>query len=246
MKRLIAAAVCLPLSALAEEPVVEEQTAFVEANLLAIFYHEMAHAVIDLMEIPIYGQEEDAADTMAVLLIDALYEEEVAQGIAYDSAFGYINDPDGTEEVAYWDLHGPDEQRYFNHVCLFYGAAPEDREELAEDLGLPPERAVSCSEEYEQAIDSWGQIFDELEDGKGGSSFTLRPAAENEPARIRPLIEQEVAALNRDFALPTPVEVRIEACDEANAFYDPESVSITLCTEFEPYLDELFQKLDLD
>ena len=127
----------------------EEKAAFIEANILSIFYHELGHAVIDLMDVPIFGQEEDAADVMAVLLIDWLYEEETAQAIAYDSAFGYINDPEQTEEVPYWDLHGPDEQRFYNHVCLFYGANPEDREELAADLGLPDERAETCPEEYD-------------------------------------------------------------------------------------------------
>lgn len=31
------------------------QDAFVEANILSFFYHELGHAVIDLMEVPIFG-----------------------------------------------------------------------------------------------------------------------------------------------------------------------------------------------
>ncbi|RLJ51592.1 putative metallopeptidase DUF4344 [Litoreibacter meonggei] len=58
-------------------------------------------------------------------------------------------------------------------------------------------------------------------------------------------METEVAAINKDFILPQPVEVRIERCDEANAFYDPESVSITLCTEFVGHLEDLYQTLEL-
>lgn len=73
---------------------------FVDANIRSIFYHELGHAMISEMNVPIFGQEEDAADVMAVLLIDALYEEEAAQALAYDSAFGFINDPDGTDEIA--------------------------------------------------------------------------------------------------------------------------------------------------
>jgi len=165
-----------------------------------------------------------------------------AQDIAYDSAFGYINDPDGTEEVAYWDLHGPDEQRFYNHVCLFYGANPDDRAALAEDLGLPEERAETCPEEYDQAISSWGAVFDEMEQGSG-TSFTLAPMAADVPPEIAALMEDEIAALNRDFSLPEPVTVKIEPCGEANAFYDPGDVSITLCTEFIPHLQELHDKL---
>ena len=29
--------------------------AFLEANILSIFYHELGHAVIDLMQVPIFG-----------------------------------------------------------------------------------------------------------------------------------------------------------------------------------------------
>ena len=240
MKRLLLGASLLCAPAFAQE--LTPQQAFVEANIVSIFYHEMGHAVIDLMGVPIFGQEEDAADAMAVLLIDALYGEQAAQDIAYDSAFGYINDPDGTEEVAYWDLHGPDEQRFYNHVCLFYGANPDDRAALAEDLGLPEERAETCPEEYDQAISSWGAVFDEMEQGSG-TSFTLAPMAADVPPEIAALMEDEIAALNRDFSLPEPVTVKIEPCGEANAFYDPGDVSITLCTEFIPHLQELHDKL---
>lgn len=237
---------CASVLALAS-PVLAEQTderrAFVEANILSIFYHELGHAVIDLMQVPIFGQEEDAADTMAVLLIDALFDEDAAQDIAYDSAFGYINDPDGTEEVAYWDLHGPDEQRYYNHVCLFYGANPDDREELVEDLGLPEERAESCPDEFAQAIDSWGAIFDEMADGTPGSGLVLDAKA-NAEHEAYALLADEIAQLNKDFALPETVTVRIESCGEANAFYDPQEVSITYCTEFSPHLETVFEALN--
>lgn len=238
MKRLIVMAVLACSSANAQD--VDEKSAFVEANILSIFYHEMGHAVIDLMEVPIFGQEEDAADTMAILLIDALYEEDAAQAIAYDSAFGYINDPEGTEDVAYWDLHGPDEQRYYNHICLFFGANPDDREDLAAELGLPDERAESCPEEFEQAIGSWGMIFDEMEKGAPKESLILDSGAQTDDP-VRALLADEIAQLNEDFSLPHEVTVRLEPCGEANAFYDPQDVSITVCTEFVGHLETVFE-----
>ncbi|MEO0912736.1 MAG: DUF4344 domain-containing metallopeptidase [Pseudomonadota bacterium] len=217
-----------------------EEDAFVEANILSIFYHELGHAVIDLMEVPIFGQEEDAADVMAVLLIDWLFEEEAAQAIAYDRAFGYLDDPSGTEEVAYWDLHGPDEQRYFNHVCLFYGADPEARDGLAEDLGLPEERAETCAEEYDLAAESWGGVFDAMEASGGEVPMVFVGEDDGIAGRV---IAAEVAAMNAEFALPEEVLVRVEACGEANAFYDPEDISITFCAEFVPHLRGIFASL---
>jgi len=101
--------VCLCCNTHAQAETTEEE--FIDANILTIFYHELGHALIDVMNLPIYGQEEDAADVLSVLMIDWYYEEEVAQSIAYDSAFGYITDAEETGEATYWGLHGPDRQR---------------------------------------------------------------------------------------------------------------------------------------
>ncbi len=46
----------------------EARNEFVRDNLLAVFYHELGHALIERLELPIYGQEEDAADVAAVML----------------------------------------------------------------------------------------------------------------------------------------------------------------------------------
>lgn len=232
------AAIALPATAQEVDP----RRAFVEANILGIFYHELGHAVIDLMQVPIFGQEEDAADVMSVLLIDWLFEEDAAQNIAYDSAFGYINDPEGTQEVAYWDLHGPDEQRFYNHVCLFFGANPDDRDDLAADLGLPEERAETCPEEYDQAADSWGAIFDEMDAQDSGVPMVFSPGNGEGAAVINELLGPEVEAMNGDLKLPEAITVRVEACDEPNAFYDPSDISITICTEFPGHLEDIYDK----
>ncbi len=52
---------------------------YIRDNILSIFYNELGHALIDLLELPIFGQEEDAADVASVMLMHVLYEEEAAQ-----------------------------------------------------------------------------------------------------------------------------------------------------------------------
>lgn len=66
-----------------------EEDGFVISNLISVFYHELGHAVIDTMQVPIFGQEEDAADVFSILLIDEIFEPESANIIAYDAAFGF-------------------------------------------------------------------------------------------------------------------------------------------------------------
>lgn len=240
--RSLVASTALALFAMAPAQADEEdrKAAFVEANILSIFYHELGHAVIDLMGVPIFGQEEDAADVMSVLLIDWLFEEEAAQALAYDSAFGFLNDPDETQDVVYWDLHGPDEQRFYNHICLFYGANPDEREDMAHDLGLPEERAETCPEEYDQAADSWGAVFEEIDAQAPGVPMIFEPGRGPNAHLLNTVLDAEVRAMNANLTLPSQVTVRVQDCGEPNAFYDPHDTSITFCAEFIPELERIF------
>lgn len=199
----------------------------------------MGHALIDILELPIFGQEEDAADVLSVFLLDAFCEEEAAVQLAYDTAFGFLDEAEASQDdPAYWDVHGPDLQRYYNLVCVFYGANPEEREDVAQDLGLPEERAETCEDEYAQADDSWGSVLDEVAHSEGGQSIVLNhvdtPAEGAELTLL--VVEDEIEALNAEFRLPKTLKVSVEPCGEPNAFYDPETKEIVLCSEFADYL----------
>lgn len=216
--------------------------AFVEANVLATLYHELGHALIDIEGIPIYGQEEDAADVLSILLIDAFFEEDDAVALAYDTAFGFLGEAERAEAEglapAFWDVHGPDAQRYYNTVCLFYGANPEERDDVAEELGLPGERAEYCPDEFEQASAAWGMVLDAMAEAAPGDTIHLG-VMDGTYGGIADLIVSEVELLNEDFALAADLVINLDRCGEANAFYDPEITAITLCTEYVDYLFEI-------
>jgi len=235
----------LPLEAqaqvLSEQKTPEATKAFVEANILGIFYHELGHALIDVLGLPVFGQEEDAADVASILMIHMFYDEDGARALAYDTAFGFLGEAALAQEVPWWDTHGPNLQRYYNLVCLFYGANPDERDDLAYELGLPEERAETCEEEYELAADSWDLAFEQMEEGTPGNSYgPLEVYGDSDAARFTAdVLEAELAALNKDFSLPHPLKVTVETCGEANAFYDLGSREIIMCSEFADYLTTL-------
>jgi hypothetical protein len=218
----------------------QEKDAYVASNLLAIFYHEFGHALIDIMDLPIFGQEEDAADVLSVLMVNDFFDEEAAVQIIYDTADSFLSDAEQTEEVAYWDTHGPDLQRYYTTICLFIGGNFDEREDIATDFGLPEERLSSCEEEFELANGSWGPVLDDLIVEGGGETLVFAGSGADDPmANLTfEVIRDEVESLNKEFALPQDIKVKIEPCDEPNAFYDPSEKSITMCTEFAGYLAE--------
>ncbi|NBE06521.1 DUF4344 domain-containing metallopeptidase [Paragemmobacter ruber] len=207
--------------------------------MLTIFYHELGHALIDVMQLPVLGLEEDAADVLSVVMIDRLWDAESSEAkVAAAANFWWASAVETAEagyEPAFWGVHSPDERRYFTYLCLYYGGAPEEREALAVDYGLPEDRAATCPDEFDLAAGSWGVYLDELEAAGPGDSLVWQ--GEGEPADyIEAAILEEVDYLNSVWTLPEPVGVQVAPCEEANAFYDPSEKMITMCSEMAEYI----------
>lgn len=251
MSRLLAALCALTLCAAwpaqSGEQMTGKQRDFVAANLVAIYYHELGHALIDIMELPIFGQEEDAADVLSAVLIHDFYKEATAQRIARATAVGFLGDRSISEaqraRVNYWDVHGPDLQRYYTFVCLIFGANPRERRSLARELRLPEGRMKTCPEEFAQAENAWGPVIQRLIDaGPGKSIRFLADYRVGEYGRFTAeIIRREVDTMNAGLSLPKRLLVRVEDCEQVNAFYDPGRREIIMCNEFTGYLAEVTQ-----
>jgi hypothetical protein len=120
---------------------------------LEVFLHEVAHAVFDMLKIPILGREEDAADQAAALLLINLSKEEAFRAVA-GTAYLYFREAQGPppEMTAFAKVHGLPAQRFYNLLCLAYGADPALFGVVVEREYLPKWRAETCSEEYEQVL----------------------------------------------------------------------------------------------
>lgn len=252
MRRLIPLALglaaSLPQGAAAFSfPQDEAAAAFVANNVISTFYHELGHAFVDGLALPVLGREEDAADTLAAVLTHQFWLEDSAFAIIADTALAYelyaLEAEAASLEPAYWDEHSLDMQRYYTLVCLFYGAEPDLREAAAIELGLPEDRAVRCPDEYAQAEESWAALLEpalvpETGPPPGAAALRLEPTAE---ADLAALLAEEIAAVNQSYALPETILVRVEPCGEANAFYHPDARTITMCTEYAEDLLRLWE-----
>ncbi len=218
---------------------------FVAANMIAVLYHEFGHALIDMLKLPIYGQEEDAADVLSAVLIHDFFNEKTAQRIAFATANGFLGEQSITEaersDVAYWDVHGPDLQRYYTFICLFYGGNPIKRHGFAQKLELPEARRDTCEEEFQQASFAWRPVVDKLKGiGDGRDIRFLADYRVNAAGKLTvDVLEREVRALNRDMNLPGELLVRVEPCDAINAYYVPKTREIIMCTEFADYMADI-------
>lgn len=238
---LILGLTCTPLRADVPAPPDPDVAAFVEANMIAALYHEAAHALIDTLHLAVEGREEDAADALAALLIDRLRDDEAATLLVTQTALAFrLYDAEGgTAPQAYRDTHSLDLQRYYTLVCLFYGADPARRVDLARDLDLPVEREESCPEEWQAAADFWGDRLAGMPPQDHLKGFRLRRADTGDA--LTRAIAREVDALNGEYGVPARIDVTVERCGEANAFYDPRARQIVLCTDYADDLARLYR-----
>jgi hypothetical protein len=153
----------------------EELRATVAGSLRFVLVHELGHALIETLEIPVLGREEDAVDGLAaIVLMDVLPQHgSTADQGGYDTLSGAElffdfsgSDTNGqskprvnVELAAFADEHSMDLQRFYSIACLTAGSS-QTNYDIIEAAGFVPEsRLVRCPGEYEQASTSWGRLL---------------------------------------------------------------------------------------
>ena len=133
--------------------------------------HETGHAMFDMLDVPVLGREEDAADQVAAFIalqFNKDVQRTIIKGFAYfwqiaaksgddpptatnpnppkDAMQRCLNDP----LCAYADVHGTASQRLYNTLCLGYGGNPDAFKDFVQMGWLPKTRADDCGREYHQ------------------------------------------------------------------------------------------------
>jgi len=115
------------------------------------FAHELGHAVFDMFAVPNFGGQEDAADRFATYVILHLGSDD-AKRLIMGAAYGYrpyIENPTVNVPLkAFSAEHNPPPQRFYNLLCIAYGAHPQLFAEVVTNKLLPEQRAPRCRLEY--------------------------------------------------------------------------------------------------
>ncbi|MFO1148280.1 MAG: DUF4344 domain-containing metallopeptidase [Alsobacter sp.] len=130
--------------------------AFVQVTL-----HELGHAVIHMLKVPVFGREEDAADQIAAFLMLQFGRENAKRTLSGAAYFwgALIEQSSFTTQTAFSDVHGTEAQRFYNHLCIAYGGDPEDFQIYVDRGILPAYRARQCSAEYNQIYYAFSQTI---------------------------------------------------------------------------------------
>jgi hypothetical protein len=145
--------------------------------VMDVFLHEAGHAVFDILKVPLFGREEAAADQFSVYIMLKMQKDE-ARRLIMGNAYQYNGDIESPIVSLplrkFADQHGTPSQRYFNVLCLAYGA---DKELFADFVSrglLPKERAEGCQDEYAQVEFAFDRLITPSVDKKLASSLQRR------------------------------------------------------------------------
>jgi hypothetical protein len=123
----------------------------VVGNILDTLLHEAGHAVIDMLELPVLGREEDAADFFSAYILLQFPAEDaqrLIQGVRFMMASEAREALEQRPRIeTFAGVHGLPAQRYYNLLCMAYGSDPATFANLLAG-GLPNGRAKGCGDEY--------------------------------------------------------------------------------------------------
>jgi hypothetical protein len=117
-----------------------------------VFLHEAGHAVFDILEVPVFGREEDAADLFSAYIMLNFSTEDARRlmaGVAFLGNKEAMAAQTASPTLkAFADAHGLPAQRYFNVLCMAYGRDSAVYADAVKRGGLSEERAEGCADEY--------------------------------------------------------------------------------------------------
>ncbi|MDE0089766.1 MAG: DUF4344 domain-containing metallopeptidase [Thaumarchaeota archaeon] len=133
----------------------EELFQQVDEFIAWVMLHELGHAFVDVYDLPITGNEEDAVDQFATIISLEYIPHGQLGGDLRPTLQAYLElSQDSDADFA--GVHSLSIQRFYNIACWMYGSDTHAYSLLANLL--PEERASQCQSEYERMSASWYRL----------------------------------------------------------------------------------------
>jgi hypothetical protein len=139
----------------------------VVGGFVSTLLHETGHAIFHLLDIPIFGREEDAADAIAAY-VSLQFGKSTARRMLTGTAFVWRamelarqrRNPNPRRFEEYSDEHGTAAQRFYNTLCIALGSDLVERGNTFSDFVslLPDGRRGQCAREYLHVKNSFARF----------------------------------------------------------------------------------------
>ena len=209
----------------------------------------MGHGVINEMNMPVLGREEDAADSFAIvtaLKLGSWFSDRVLMEVTKGWFLSHKRDKKEQNALTFYGEHSLDLQRAYNIVCLMVGSDPEKFKTLAEVTELPKQRQESCVYGWKNMSWSWEEMLKkhlrafyqrkteikvEYEEAE---RFSVHPRV----MRHMGLLEAIAEYFGEKYAWPNPIKLEAKSCGTANARWRQRV--LTFCYELVDEFTDLY------
>ncbi len=251
----------LPLPAADDVEYDPDRIEFVFGNVVFVTLHEIGHIIIEDFDVPVLGNNEDAADKLAAVVLIRLDRERPEQDhrlvrmlltTADANRILWQRGLETANPATYLARHPLSVQRAARINCLVFGSDPEFFEPLPDLAELPEFRADWCEEEYADAEKAWLRVRHNfvLENSGTASNheYIYGAAQESGHENIRnwlmqnQVLERTLAQVDATKVLPDTFTLRTLSCGSPNAYWDVDSSELVFCYE----LIQLFYNLAAD
>jgi hypothetical protein len=108
--------------------------------------HEVAIATFDILDIPVWGREHDAADKLAGFIMMQFGKDIAVRIMTGAARFFEVSERQWTQ-ADHASEQSPEAQRFFNYLCIAIGADPTTLKYLVDQNTMPLRRAQRCQNE---------------------------------------------------------------------------------------------------
>jgi Putative metallopeptidase len=231
----------------------QRQVEFVVGNIVFVATHELGHAVISELDLPVLGREEDTADVFAILTALRVVGSEFSHRILVGATAAWFlsarRDQREGETTTYYQRHGLDEQRAYHVVCLMVGSDPDKFKALADEKKLPEDRRRSCGWDYDTAARSWERVMalhlrashqpkTQIDVAYGDAKGPLAVVAKS--FRELRFLEQLADYAAERYLWPHPIKMEMRACGSPNARWTVPTRTLHICYEMVDEFVELY------
>jgi putative metallopeptidase DUF4344 len=122
-----------------------------------IVLFNVAHALFNAFDTPIWGNVDDAADTVAAFTM-LQFGEDVTIKTLFGTAW-FLFETRDTQPMNMYDVRPFLIQRFYNHLCHAYGSNPALYKPLVTSNVLPKGRAEYCPQYYRKYQESYVALF---------------------------------------------------------------------------------------
>ncbi len=128
----------------------------VVAPIVMIALQKAALALFDILDVPVWGNAEEAANRLAGYLMTQ-FGEQVAWKTLMGSAWYLAQTTSSGVGTDFYYVRDPEAHRFYGILCMAYASDPKSFGFLVRNLDIPATRVEKCTEDFvrvEQAFDA--------------------------------------------------------------------------------------------